>query len=96
MCAAPIKALVFCCSCEYVVLRESGVDRQGVQTEAFTRFHGNMTSEVYRSRTNRVLLQFCYRSETFSARNIQLEFTAVGMHMITQIYHVLYLIMTNH
>ena len=66
------------CSCEYVILRERGQDEGGTQLEEITWFDGHLTDETYESRTDKVLLQFCYRSETFSARNIQLIYKAIG------------------
>lgn len=65
-------------SCEYVVLREHGVDEGGVPLDDVTRFHGDLTRDVFVSRSDSVLLQFCYRSETFSARNIAITYKAIS------------------
>ncbi|ELT90684.1 hypothetical protein CAPTEDRAFT_220248 [Capitella teleta] len=64
-------------SCEYVIVHELGIDEEGIRREYVSHFHGNMTSESYISKTNRLRLSFCYRSETFSARNIQIEYKAI-------------------
>ena len=63
-------------SCEYVVLREHGANKDGIEIDELIRFHGDMTEDIYVSQTNRVLLQFCYRSETFSARNMLITYRA--------------------
>ena len=65
-------------SCEYVVLREHGVNREGNGVDELTRFHGDMTEDIYVSQTDKILLQFCYRSETFSARNMLITYRAIG------------------
>ena len=69
---------LFVYSCEYVVLIEQGINDAGVEVEFITTFHGNKTSDMYVSKTDRVRLQFCYRSETFSARNLQLQYGVSG------------------
>ena len=69
-------------SCEYVVLREHGVTKGGNEVDEIVRFHGDKTEDVYVSQTNKVLLQFCYRSETFSARNMQITYGAVGKYSL--------------
>ena len=43
-----------------------------------THFHGYKTNRKFESLTDKILLQFCYRSETFSGRNIQIKYRAVG------------------
>ena len=65
--------------CEYIVVKETGIQVDGTALEKLHIFHGLKSGDVYMSTTNRVLLQFCYRSETFSARNIQLQYKALGM-----------------
>ena len=69
-------------SCEYVVVKEQGIDESGVRFEQMTRFHGDLTADTYESKTDRVVLQFCYRSETFSARNIQIQYKAIGKRQV--------------
>lgn len=64
-------------SCEYVILKEIGKDSLNNNLRDVISFHGSMTSNVYRSKTNKILLQYCYRSETFSARNIQIHYKAI-------------------
>ena len=61
-----------------MLLKETGVDPDGGQYDLTKHFDGDMTSQIYRSRTSSILLHFCYRSETFSGRNIQLEYRVVG------------------
>ena len=60
------------------MLVETGSDMNGLPVESVTSFHGNLTSNIYVSQTDGVLLQFCYRSETFSARNIQILYSVSG------------------
>lgn len=72
-----IVIIYFYCSCEYVMLREQGRDEFGVNITEVVRFHGDLTSEVFVSRTDKITLQICYRSETFSGRNIQILYRAV-------------------
>ena len=70
------------------MLREHGVTRGGSEIDEVVRFHGDRTEDIYVSQTNKVLLQFCYRSETFSARNMQITYRAVGKYstsFITQL-----------
>ena len=62
-----------------------GMAADGIAVDHVQRFHGNLTSTTYISRTDRILLQFCYRSETFSARNIQLHYIAIGMYHMSHI-----------
>ena len=57
------------------------MNRDGIEIDELTRFHGDMTEDIYVSQTNRVLLQFCYRSETFSARNMLITYRAEGKYL---------------
>ena len=59
------------------MLRERGLDLFGAEVDSYTWFDGHLTTETYETHTDRVLLQFCYRQETFSARNIQIMYKAV-------------------
>ena len=61
-----------------MVLKETGTNEEGLAIDKVNMFDGTKTGDVYVSTTNRILLQFCYRSETFSARNIQLEYKTLG------------------
>ena len=63
-------------SCEYVILHELGVTKDGETVDELTHFHGDKTEDIYRSKTDKVLIQVCYRSETFSGRNIQILYRA--------------------
>ena len=56
------------------------MDNFGAEIEETVRFHGNMTKEEYVSQTNKIVLQFCYRSATFSARNLQITYTVSGKY----------------
>ncbi|KAK2140993.1 hypothetical protein LSH36_1188g00005 [Paralvinella palmiformis] len=64
-------------SCEYLVLHERGVNLVGKSLRNVTHFHGYKTNRKFESLTDKILLQFCYRSETFSGRNIQIKYRAV-------------------
>ena len=66
-------------SCEYILLHERGYALDGSELNEVTHFHGHHTKRKYVSKTDRILLQFCYRSETFSGRNIQVQYRAIGM-----------------
>ena len=61
-----------------MLLEERGVTKQGNTIEEVTHFHGNITSLEYESQTDKITIQFCYRSETFTARNIQISYIAKG------------------
>ena len=75
----------FCCSCEYVTVRD--LVTGGVDTVRTHHVTGNQTGFTYESQTDWVQLDFCYRADSFSSRNIHVEVSAQGNLNSHQVVH---------